>query len=61
MNKTILVLFVISIFKFADSYSQNHIPVKHAMVIAISNYPPSSGFRHIDADNDRKVIMKLLH
>jgi len=61
MNKTILIFFVISIFIYADSYSQNHTPVKHALVIAISNYPPSSGFRHIDADNDLKVIMKLLH
>ncbi len=45
---------------FADSYSQNHFPVKHAFVVAISNYSPSSGFRHIDADNDLRIIMKLL-
>jgi hypothetical protein len=31
------------------------------LIVAISNYPPYSGFRHIDADNDLKIIMKLLH
>ena len=45
---------------FGDSFSQNHSPVKHALVVAISNYSPTSGFRHIDADNDLKIIMKLL-
>jgi len=61
MNKTILVLFVFALINIAESRSQNHNPVKHALVVAISNYPPSSGFRHIDADNDLKAIMKLLH
>ncbi len=60
MNKTIVILVVISLMNFADSYSQNHFPVKHAFVVAISNYSPSSGFRHIDADNDLRIIMKLL-
>jgi hypothetical protein len=60
MNKTILFLLIDGIISFPDSYSQNHTPVKHAMVVAISDYPLSSGFRHIDADNDLKVIMKLL-
>ena len=60
MKKTIFILFVISIISFSESYSQNHLPDKHALVVAISNYSPSSGFRHIDADNDLRIIMKLL-
>jgi hypothetical protein len=60
MNKTIVILFVIFVINFADSYAQDHSPVKHALVVAISNYSPFSGFRHIDADNDLRIIMKLL-
>lgn|GEM_PF-6168663 len=53
-------MFFIYIFSFGVVFSQNHVPVKHALVVAISEYSPSSGFRHIDADNDLKIIMKLL-
>jgi metacaspase-1 len=60
MYKTILVIFSLSVFSLADSYPQNRVPVKHALVVAISNYSPSSGFRHIDADNDLRIIMKLM-
>jgi hypothetical protein len=60
MNKTILFLLISCIISFADSYAQKNIPVKHALVVAISDYPPSSGFRHIDADNDLRIITKLL-
>ena len=58
-NKT-FILFILPIISFVGSYPQDHVPVKHALVVAISNYPSSSGFRHIDADNDLKIIMKLL-
>ena len=60
MNKAIFLLFVISVTSFTDSLPQSKVPVKHALVVAISTYSPSSGFRNIDADNDLRIIMKLL-
>jgi metacaspase-1 len=61
MRKRLLLISVISLACFSGSFSQSHLPEKHALIVAISNYSPVSGFRHIDADNDLKIIMKLLH
>ena len=63
MKKVILpaIFIFFGIFIFCqDAISQPRVPQKHALVVAISNYSPTSGFRHIDADNDLRVIMKLL-
>jgi metacaspase-1 len=53
------ILLAVLLIGLADLsvYSQ---PVKHALVVSISEYSPNSGFRRIDADNDLKIIMKLL-
>ena len=56
----VIVILVIFLISSTDTFTQDHLPVKHAMIIAISDYPASSGFRRIDADNDLKIIMKLL-
>jgi metacaspase-1 len=64
MKKLMLpaVLIGLAITGFsARSLGESSVPVKHALVVAISNYSPTSGFRHIDADNDLMIIMKLLH
>lgn len=58
--KLLSVIYVFVVLFCTNSISQNPVPVKHALVVAISNYSPSSGFRHIDADNDLRIIMKLL-
>jgi metacaspase-1 len=60
MNVTKFIVFVFCALSFGVSRSQSNLPVKHSLVVAISNYSPNSGFRHIDADNDLMIINRLL-
>ncbi|HNY02865.1 MAG TPA: caspase family protein, partial [Bacteroidales bacterium] len=47
-------------FLLPGTRAQDRNPVRHALVVTIGQYPPESGFRPINADNDRAVITKLL-
>ena len=60
MNIPKFIAFVLSLFVIPFAYADDTVAGKHALVVAISDYSPGSGFRHIFADNDAKIIAKLL-
>ncbi len=55
--KSIFLLFILVLFTANDSYSE---PVKRALIIAIGNYPPETGFGNINSLNDVPLIKTSL-